>query len=313
MVSEPFDHPWPTTVCCAGPLAPLLRGPAPLVVVIPGNPGLADYYSEFVDALARRVPAARVVCVLQAGFVPGSTAPLAFYLLEDQIRHKVEVVEALGAAGRPIHLLGHSVGAYMTQRVAQTLAARPGYTVALVGLLTPTVSNIALLPNGVMLTRLLRWVPWLVAPATVGLLAWLVSLVPLAARRWVVERRLGQPQATPRSASRPPTHAVAPTLALVSSYHLAWQALALARQEMAVIGNLREYNNQWFAGAAAFGHVYVVLATNDRWVGADSHRRLASRDSLPHVLVEQPPGIPHSFCIHQLHPVAQVAAERIGG
>ena len=106
--------------------------PTSYVVFIPGNPGLAGYYSEFANGLRDRLGASVIVLgmVGHLSRTARSKLPRAergrLYGLDDQLRHTVARAVAFqaaaGEAGVPFTLAGHSIGAWIALRAAQELS-----------------------------------------------------------------------------------------------------------------------------------------------------------------------------------------------
>jgi pimeloyl-ACP methyl ester carboxylesterase len=101
------------------------------VLVLPGNPGVAQYYGDFCTSLQAELGGGALVHAL--GLLGHTTAapkeaPLRTYLLDEQEQH---VLAALDAQPGPVLLVGHSIGAYLALRALQ---ARPACVLGVVGL-----------------------------------------------------------------------------------------------------------------------------------------------------------------------------------
>lgn len=83
------------------------------VIIIPGNPGLGQIYSEFGAFLREYLDSSVTITVLshlgQHEKTPYSTT---FFSLEDQIRHKLWFIDELSTR-TPVYVVGHSIGAHM--------------------------------------------------------------------------------------------------------------------------------------------------------------------------------------------------------
>ncbi|AOA64993.1 hypothetical protein PP7435_CHR4-0685 [Komagataella phaffii CBS 7435] len=128
----------------------------PLILFIPGNPGLIDYYHEFLKRLSL------------AGYEVCGTDHLGYhesdskiYTLEEQIQQKLELLKVLslerkGYSTRKLILIGHSMGCWLLQRiyiaVIQDETLSQSYQVVFNGLLTPTINDIGLSRKGVPFT-----------------------------------------------------------------------------------------------------------------------------------------------------------------
>lgn len=98
----------------------------PLVVLIPGNPGIIEYYEDFLLEIYNRFQGNIHVCgISHAGHDEVWKNPMApppnenwqLYGLEGQVRHKLEFVKSFVSSSRPLYLVGHSIGAYMALRI----------------------------------------------------------------------------------------------------------------------------------------------------------------------------------------------------
>ncbi|ORY86332.1 hypothetical protein BCR37DRAFT_218035 [Protomyces lactucae-debilis] len=134
--------------------------PATILMFIPGNPGIVDYYGPFFTALKEHHKQLQIYAYNHVGFTSNPTKSLKLpphqINLDAQIAHAIDRFDALllahkGSAGSQqpqIYLAGHSVGAYIACKV---LEARPD-VVQRIYLLTPTLTEIALSPQGRLLT-----------------------------------------------------------------------------------------------------------------------------------------------------------------
>lgn len=142
---------------------------SPLFIWIPGNPGIVQYYEEFLNLLHEKYDFLEILAVSHAGMAvedPDLQKHKAtIYTLEDQIQHKVEIINQFSAKDRPLIIMGHSVGAYMAQHVI--LDEKLVGKVIKLGLITPTIVDIHRSQKGTQLTRAFYWFKYLP-----GLTAW---------------------------------------------------------------------------------------------------------------------------------------------
>ena len=141
-----------------------------LVLIVPGNPGVAQLYVPFIEHLAALGGGRLSVAVAShAGHDPGHRAPNGFYSLADQHAHHLAFLAQLPAT-TTVHLVGHSIGAWLALGLLDALPAeRRGRAL----LLFPTIERMALTPAGqrmspmfgalrhpsVLLSRLIRLLP----------------------------------------------------------------------------------------------------------------------------------------------------------
>ena len=118
-----------------------------IVVVIPGNPGVAAFYTSFLETLSGELDDTRAVCLGFAGHGPGRRDGV--FSVDEQVAFVASLVEKIRSvnAEARLHVVGHSVGAYVAVNVASQL---PAASVASVNGLFPTVEHIAQGSNAVI-------------------------------------------------------------------------------------------------------------------------------------------------------------------
>lgn len=139
-------------------------------VVVPGNPGIIDFYSSFIEHLFTVLEGKHdVLGIGHAGHNLPDSNGQRFFNLQDQIDHKIAFLEDLRKDNPKVRfvLLGHSVGAYMALKV---LHRRPDLPVVQVFPLFPTLCNLwsglsvskRMLSTAMLrhsLPSLVRWLP----------------------------------------------------------------------------------------------------------------------------------------------------------
>ena len=144
-----------TTTPIAGIPTSTIRHLAPdataLVLIIPGNPGVAQLYAPFAAHLFSLGSGRLSVAVAShAGHAPGHRSPDGFFTLADQLAHHRAFLDTLPAAP-VVHLIGHSIGAWLLLSLLDGLPeARRGRGL----LLFPTIERMAQTPNGVRMAPL---------------------------------------------------------------------------------------------------------------------------------------------------------------
>jgi len=87
-----------------------------IIIIIPGNPGLAEFYVEFMQSLQVSMesrPPVTVWSVAHAGhdtFSPSWLPTDKAFNFEEQIEHKLDVLASLIPTSARITLVGHSIG-----------------------------------------------------------------------------------------------------------------------------------------------------------------------------------------------------------
>ncbi|KAL5606868.1 hypothetical protein BROUX41_003245 [Berkeleyomyces rouxiae] len=274
-----------------------------LVYFIPGNPGLIDYYEQFLSFLNTILmqidPSVvydiygRSLCGFhdedhvpfgKDGSEPFLVADQIDALYEDLAGRRIENSfdeERIGTPYDFVIIVGHSVGSYLTlelfKRHERDPKAAPHLNLRAGILLFPTIVHIAQSPKGRQMTRL-RCIPGLAE--NLYLLAWLLLLlIPWGALAWMLRSWMGF---SPRAAEV--------TADFLKSRDGVRQALTMGFDEMDVIredlwdpdfwkmdvddGPAADYPKGWDIPPEALGHVdpvkfYFLYAKDDHWVNTD--------------------------------------------
>lgn len=137
-----------------------------LYLIIPGNPGIIDYYDRFMQVLYRncdqKIP---VWGISHAGHVtvPNKSldvekASYSVCSLEGQIKHKVKYIKDHIPADVKLILIGHSIGCYMIMRILDEIDHQ---RVVRCFQLFPTIERMAQSPKGQVATPMLKYLRWL--------------------------------------------------------------------------------------------------------------------------------------------------------
>ncbi len=132
----------------------------PLVLVIPGSPGVGCFYKPFATKLYDLGGGNFEVVVLShAGHSPAhykeenltqksktsiELSPTDWYTLQDQIAHKLAYIRLKVHPDRPLILVGHSIGCWVILHMLKQL---PASRVSKVIFLFPTIEKMAQTPN----------------------------------------------------------------------------------------------------------------------------------------------------------------------
>lgn len=134
-----------------------------VVIIFPGNPGMIEFYKDFMETiyerLYRKVP---VWGISHAGHVkvPSNVVlpPLNdvedHYGLHGQIQHKVAFIENYVPSDISVVLVGHSIGCYLALEVMSSIV---GSQILKSILLFPTIEQLALSPQGQWASPLLSF------------------------------------------------------------------------------------------------------------------------------------------------------------
>ncbi|PRT56441.1 hypothetical protein B9G98_04061 [Wickerhamiella sorbophila] len=278
----------------------------PLIYLIPGNPGLCEYYLDFVNELASLLPGHEIVAPSHRGYSldskPGELT-LRSYNLDDQIRHKIELLEALVTQQRKVIVLGHSVGAWIAQRVVTHFKNHTNVNIEFVGLLTPTVKDIAQSPRGLKVTKLGRYLsPGFLA----GALRVLYYVMPGSFWQYLMNRLFRK--------SKNPDYARQVSLRYAQRPSMVYQTLSLATEEMTTIGSDTEPHDIAGFWDSTRYTIWGFFAHDDHWVAPKTRQALFDAyGDKPNVHFEIVPDqtIPHAFCINRSREAADYVAAAI--
>ncbi|KAJ1733383.1 hypothetical protein LPJ61_001582 [Coemansia biformis] len=156
-----------------------------VVLMIPGSPGLADFYVDFCTIIHDRFAGHMdIICVSHLGHTqfPDSCGTVhrssKTYSLADQLANMLTVFDEIDGEyakldKRPQMLLcGHSIGCYFAQMLVEQRADRVDRVFGLF----PAIESIAKSPRGRQLRRLFQ--PWMrqIAAVAADVLRWLLPL-----------------------------------------------------------------------------------------------------------------------------------------
>ncbi|KAI8576325.1 hypothetical protein K450DRAFT_257222 [Umbelopsis ramanniana AG] len=266
-----------------------------VVLLVPGNPGLVDYYTTFCeeihDALSHSSLSLDIIAVSHLGH---SSKPLnttkQLFTLQEQIQHKIECFDIIRKQYGPetkIVLIGHSVGSFICTEV---LKARPNHNIVRLIALFPTLQHIAKTPNGVALSPIFPVIPRTIVSWSASLLSWIHPTV----RKTIVSYITKQPD---------------PSLSVTSDQllqrNVVNNALFMAGQEMASIKEL-DYD---------FYHAHVkkfiiYFSPKDSWAPQDHYDDMKSRFPNANItLCEE--NLPHAFVLDHAKSMAKKVSEWI--
>lgn len=226
------------------------NGRREVVLVLPGNPGVAQFYGPFMLALRAALgPSVGLLCCGYAGHSLSTPVNGGPFSVHDQ----VEVVATTAArvlAAHPdaaLHLVGHSIGAHIALTVADRL---PQSNVATVAGLFPTVHRIADSPAA-------RWLWPLLLPVVrhcVAAAGALLGCLPSQLRARAV--RCCKPQLADDGARE-----FDGVIARMASYRVLLNVLHMAHTEFAAVGDV----DRGLARRHAH-HLVLYYGVVDKWV-----------------------------------------------
>ncbi|KAF8913031.1 hypothetical protein CPB84DRAFT_1957423 [Gymnopilus junonius] len=273
------------------------KHPDILVLFIPGNPGVVDFYIPFLSLLHQNHGTSNLAIVARGHLDHyfgiknvGKTRYQDDHSLQVQVQSSMEVLESIVKSytkKTKIIVIGHSVGAWITMQMLQ--ARSDAITAAF--LLFPAISNIADTPNG----RLFSANEPIFSPTVRRILSsvtFLTVYLPEYAFTTLYSAWPKEQLRVLRDFLSSPTSVLA--------------ALSMAYQEMKYIRDLdldllEQHKPK----------LYFYYAQKDDWIGEERqrvfHAMNAEEQSLNMLLA--PKGIPHAFCISHGELVAQQCQE----
>ncbi|ORY78849.1 hypothetical protein BCR35DRAFT_291724 [Leucosporidium creatinivorum] len=283
--------------------------PSLILLFIPGNPGLPHYYTSFLSSLQAALPpplAARtaIYALGHLGHSPaharwkrGDSAPGLKEQVEDKVAFLDEMKEkwdvGVGEGQTKLVLLGHSIGAWVcceTLKQRSTLISQSIH-------LFPTISHMALTPNGRVLWPLFSSFVSLPVGIATGALSYLPTR-PLTKLVSLLAAQSGHPAEV--------------TTSLVSSPATVRAALSMAAEEMKEVttldeGLLKEFGERmWW---------YWARDGLDGWVAESSVVEIEGvLDEAGHSKEQRErcdEGMKHAFCLREDH--AGSLAKKVAG
>lgn len=295
-----------------------ITGPSstcPLFVLIPGNPGLAQFYSLYLDSIKEELPNFEIVALSLLGFDSALIEKGSYdsqrkvYNLQDQIHHVSEMIKVLSYneenKTRQIYLAGHSVGAWIAQRVAVGVKDTEFVDLKFVGLLTPTIKDIALSDSGRKFTKLANYLP--IETLAGRLLQGLNWLLPGSSFPSLVNLIVG---------SDKEEHAHEMIDELVTRPQIARQVIIMAKEEMkAIDGELfpKDINGFWDENQSF--KVWGFFAPKDHWISDTTRDELVenfkNRSNVTFSVMNKDMKISHNFCVTNSQVVAHYTVRAI--
>ncbi|EHM99716.1 YPR147C-like protein [Saccharomyces cerevisiae x Saccharomyces kudriavzevii VIN7] len=265
---------------------------APLLVWIPGNPGLLYYYQEMLQHLHSKHPDWEILGVSHAGMTLNAHSNTPIFSLQDQVDHQVEVINNFSHENRKIIIMGHSVGAYILQKVC--LSDKLVGSVRKIGLITPTVMDIHTSEMGVKMTAVLHYIPPLAHVVSLLSYIFFYWILSEGLSRFVIDKFMG--------CGSTGYQAVLSTRILLTHKQFVRQSLGLASQEMKEITTNWEFQDE-FINYCQENEIFIwfLFSTKDHWVADKTRTHLSHyyKDKIKQerLKIDVTDKIPHSFVV----------------
>ncbi|KIY45799.1 hypothetical protein FISHEDRAFT_48609 [Fistulina hepatica ATCC 64428] len=263
---------WPAT---ENPAAP-----DTVILFIPGNPGLLDFYTDFLREIQEKNARTAILGHSHVGHTPQVQVTHTLdYSLACQVQSAIEALNALRSVflNSRLVVMGHSVGCWICTQLLKTR----GEDIDAAYLLFPTILHIADTPNG-------RSLSWLFRPFMARMLSCLSNLLHFLP--WAAYSLLFPEWPSHQDVLR----------RLVTSPRAVYAALTMAHDEMTIIKELDDIISHLDHASK----IWIYFAAHDDWVG--HHKAtILSRFTDEERIVHGPPGVPHAFCISEFILIAQ--------
>ncbi|XP_017763157.1 PREDICTED: lipid droplet-associated hydrolase [Eufriesea mexicana] len=153
-----------------------------VIIVITGNPGIAEFYGGFIKMLKLRLPSEVPIWVIgHAGHIqppnnlaitmPSNSTWNEHYSLMAQIQHKIDFIKKYVPEDAKLHLIGHSVGSWLVLNMLKDDLIVKKVTKCY--LLFPTIENMYTTTNGQLFTKIMsRFASFII------FLSWVFSYLP---------------------------------------------------------------------------------------------------------------------------------------
>ncbi|GAA5806883.1 hypothetical protein MFLAVUS_000231 [Mucor flavus] len=257
-----------------------------ILLFIPGNPGLVEYYTSFLQGIHEAIasPSFEIIGVSHKGhsvnYHEDNSGEKSVYSLEDQIQHKVDCIDTLIEQNGPetnFILVAHSIGSYIS---AEVLKKRPNHGISRVIGLFPTLRDIAITPNGVNITRLVKTVP----ASAFGIAGSLISCLAPPLRQLLVGAATGQSGEGLQVTAHQLLHS-----------SVLKNVITLARFEMETVKDL---DHEFYS--KHLDKFILYYSSNDQWAPKDHYDYMKKHfpKGTIHLCTEN---IPHAFCLEPKH------------
>ncbi|KAL5538156.1 hypothetical protein UlMin_042808 [Ulmus minor] len=247
------------------------------VLVIPGNPGVASFYKDFVESLYELLGGS--VSVTAVGNISHSEKNWEhgrLFSLQEQIGHKIDFInQELQNIAVPILLVGHSIGAYISLEIFKRSPKKVMYCIGLypflaLNMLSKKQSIIAKIAESSVVSVALS--------SIVGLL----GLLPIWSLRLIVGQTLGK--------SWSPT-AVEATCSRLAKYHTMRNILFMAMTEFKKLSETPD----WEFMRENSRKIAFLFGIDDHWGPLQMFEEISKQAPEIGLSIERE-GHSHAFC-----------------
>jgi len=266
-----------------------------VVVIIPGNPGHAAFYQEFMETLHTCLGDSHLTLLAFSHLGHETQSPSLLpldptYTLEEQVHHKLQLLDLLLPTSARITLIGHSIGCRI---IIDILSRNTSHNFEKIYFLFPTMENMKITKAGTSTWSLCTtWLPLLLLLSTC-----LHLLLPSFLLRILLRVYLrDSPDFLIESVSK-----------LLNPNHL-HNVLMMAKDELETVLDLDQDRRHTLERVA--GRLRAYYGTTDRWVPLSYRDRLLERvPSLGETNLEVcNKGIEHAFVMKSGAEMARIVA-----
>jgi pimeloyl-ACP methyl ester carboxylesterase len=266
-------------------------GDAPLhVVFVPGNPGIAGYYSNAIQQLSVRLNATAAIVGLRGHSAARLMRPTAVFDLKQQNEHVGAFLQAEAAALSPPSLasprlivIGHSIGAHIAAEAAMQCSVPSNALAAFIGLM-PYLDNSGIEHNAELRSRVRLATSWLAPLITlvIAIIAQLLGLLPRRIGRWLLRSETARFDLPAKKL----------TEAVALSYRFVNNVMTLFQSEAKVLARPFPHDRlRAVFGTRRVGFLFINDST-DMWAsGAAAERAVTEGSSVRYL----PSTVPHAF------------------
>ena len=303
----------------------------PLLVLIPGNPGLVDFYTVYLNLIQERYPNLEILCISHAGFKSdvhdiNNDSTFTYYNLEFQIEHKIDILKYFilnDDRQTELNFLSHSVGSYVTQRVVHRLinndVLQNKIELKFVGLICPTIIDIGKSSSGQLISKMFAYIPIIQIALYLSILMNSIfpeSFVKLIVKNVVIDK----PSYINAASEESIENSTIGALKIFKSKNIIKQALNMAKEEMKVILKDDEFNDWFFKSLPSKSdiRIWAYFAHADHWVHDTTKDYILTRyhsntnKKLSFQIGDIEDSITHSFCVNESIEFSQITNEKLG-
>ncbi|KAH3669554.1 hypothetical protein WICMUC_004976 [Wickerhamomyces mucosus] len=279
----------------------------PLLVFIPGNPGFIQYYTHYLNLLHQQSNKRfEILGISHRGFNDDSKDSNV-YTLDEQIYHKISVIEHYLNDGRELYIIGHSVGSFIMQRIltytSKTSSSSSSLTnnVKFIGFITPTIVDIHKSSKGSLLYTVNKWLTDF--NIYVSKLTFVTEYIPNIILNPTIKYVMNHSNIL---------DSFEITKKFVKSPYLVKQTLGLASEEMFKIQDTWDYNHEFMQ---KFSKVqkWWFFTSPDNWISDLTQQDIKDKliDKFDQNLLNRDHDIRHSFSINHSDKFADITINRL--